>query len=117
LTNQSTKDMRWMCAVSARSMPLVALLPFRGYAALMIEVTAYFDESGSHDSAPVLCLAGFVIEQAKGQEMTERWRLMLDAFGLPFFHMTACANGTSPFMRAGAKLGHSAPLSRRFAAE
>jgi hypothetical protein len=68
-----------------------------GCAAIMVEVKAYFDESGSHDGAPVLCLAGFTIERTKAEEMEERWRTLLDTFNLPFFHMVDCANGTPPF--------------------
>ena len=76
---------------------LAAFMPHRGYAAVMVEVTAYFDESGSHEGAPVLCLAGFTIERSKGQEMCERWQAMLDRFCLAFFHMADCANGAPPF--------------------
>jgi|ERR1017187_1254230 hypothetical protein len=79
------------------SVDFCELVPHGGYAAVMIEYRSYFDESGSHKGAPILCLAGFTIEQSKGQEMSERWSAMLDRFSLLAFHMAACANGAPPF--------------------
>lgn len=65
----------------------------------MVEVkaTAYFDESGSHDDSPILCLAGFVINRESDDRLCEEWQKMLGDFGLPFFHMSDCAHGTRPF--------------------
>lgn len=63
----------------------------------MIELKAYFDESGTHDTSPVLCMAGFIIECDAARLMSERWQAMLDTYALPFFHMADCAPGAPPF--------------------
>src|SRR5438105_4019181 len=40
---------------------LEILLPQNGYVMQLAE--AYFDESGSHDGSPVLCVAGYIFEK------------------------------------------------------
>lgn len=52
----------------------------------------YFDESGTHDSSPSLCVGGFVIETERAKEMLRLWEDMLDRYKLKYFHMTDCAN-------------------------
>ena len=42
---------------------LRVLLPSGGYA--MIEAQAYFDESGSHDGAAILCVAGYIFKKSE----------------------------------------------------
>jgi hypothetical protein len=65
----------------------------------MTELEAYFDESGTHDGSPVLCMAGFIIERDAANQMSKSWLQMLSYFGLAFFHMADCANGAPPFDR------------------
>ena len=60
-------------------------------------IEAYFDESGSHEGSPILCVAGFIIEADAAREMEARWQTMLDTYRLPFFHMVDCAHGVEPF--------------------
>jgi hypothetical protein len=71
------------------------LLPHGGCA--VIQVEAYFDESGSHDSAPVLCVAGYIIEKSHAISLTHEWRGVLGARRLPYFRMSECAHGNGPF--------------------
>jgi hypothetical protein len=72
------------------------LLPTGGYAVQLVE--AYFDESGSNDSSPVLCVAGYVIEKEACKRLDSDWGKVLDDFKLPFFRMSACAHGVRPFL-------------------
>jgi hypothetical protein len=58
---------------------------------------AYFDESGSHEGAPVLCVAGYLFERTKRDRLDFLWKEVLDRYSLPFFHMVDCAHGNSPF--------------------
>jgi hypothetical protein len=60
-------------------------------------IEAYFDESGSHDGSPVLCIAGFVFTSDACLKLDAEWKAVLDKYGLPFFHMVDCAHGTPPF--------------------
>jgi hypothetical protein len=63
----------------------------------MLEVEAYFDESGSHAGAPVLCVAGYIIEKNRAIQLTAEWRGVLRARNLPYFRMSECAHGNGPF--------------------
>jgi hypothetical protein len=58
---------------------------------------AYFDESGSHDGSPVLCVAGYVFEKDRCLALDLSWKAVLERFGLPYFHMVDCAHGSAPF--------------------
>lgn len=60
-------------------------------------VETYFDESGSHENSPVLCVAGYIIEKDACIILDDEWEKALTKFDLPFFRMSACANGTYPF--------------------
>jgi hypothetical protein len=62
-------------------------------------VDVYFDESGSDDNSPVLCIAGYIIEKDAALSMDAEWLDVLEEFKLPFFRMSACAHGTYPFDR------------------
>jgi uncharacterized protein DUF3800 len=60
-------------------------------------VEAYFDESGSHDGSPVLCVAGYIYEKRHAVKLDAEWKEALDRFSLPYFHMVDCAHGNPPF--------------------
>lgn len=72
-------------------------VPHGKVAVFMIEMRAYFDESGTTEASPVFCMAGFIISRGASEQMSERWQTMLDKYHLPCFHMTDCANGAPPF--------------------
>lgn len=63
----------------------------------MAILEAYFDESGSHDGSPVLCVAGYLFEKDRCRLLDLAWKDALDRFGLPYFHMVDCAHGIEPF--------------------
>jgi hypothetical protein len=74
---------------------LDALLPGGGAAVPLVE--AYFDESGSHDDSPVLCVAGYIMEAEEAKRFGSEWRAVLEPHGLSAFHMVDCAHGNEEF--------------------
>lgn len=70
-------------------------LPRGGTAVAMIE--AYFDESGSHDDSPLLCVAGYVLTDERARRLSNEWNEVLKDFALPYFRMSQCAHGKGPF--------------------
>ncbi|MGA2106892.1 MAG: DUF3800 domain-containing protein [Syntrophorhabdales bacterium] len=74
---------------------LDVVLPAGGYVVQMVE--AYFDESGSHDGSPVLCVAGYIFEKDSCVKMDSEWSAVLKEFDLPFFRMSRCAHKIKPF--------------------
>jgi hypothetical protein len=58
---------------------------------------AYFDESGTHDRSPVMCVSGYLFEKSRRQELDQGWKAVLDKYSLPFFHMVDCAHHQHPF--------------------
>ena len=58
---------------------------------------AYFDESGTHDGAHVLCVAGYLFESKKCKSLDLAWQAMLAEYNLPFFHMVDCIHRVFPF--------------------
>jgi hypothetical protein len=76
------------------------LLPLRyvafgGY--VTIECQAFFDESASHDGAPILCVAGLIFKKNEAIKLRRKWRKILNWKQLPYFHMVDCAHGNGPF--------------------
>src|SRR5437660_1097462 len=74
---------------------LSGLLPFGGY--VTIQCQAFFDESGSHSGAPILCLAGYIFRKSEAIKLGHEWRKVLRRKGLPYFRMSECAHGNGPF--------------------
>lgn len=58
---------------------------------IVVLIEAYIDESGTGDSDPVHCLAGYLLKLGHGPEMARKWKRELDRYGIEFFHMTDCA--------------------------
>lgn len=71
------------------------LLPNGGY--LMNLIEAYFDESGTHDGSPVMCVAGYLLEAEESKVFTREWNSALSDLGLSHFHMIDCAHGIEEF--------------------
>jgi hypothetical protein len=63
----------------------------------VVQVEAYFDESGTHGSAPALCVAGYLMTKAQAISLTEAWTAELAKYELPYFHMVDCAHGAEEF--------------------
>ena len=58
---------------------------------------AYFDESGTHASSPVTCVAGYLFESNQALHLDREWREILGKFGLNHFHAVDCAHGKGDF--------------------
>lgn len=76
---------------------LEIMLPGGGH--LMALIEAYFDESGSHRGAHVICVAGYVFEKDGAIALTHEWRDVLHYYELPYFRMSDCAHGNGPFAK------------------
>lgn len=83
------------CSMSLISRLLDILLPDGGYAVDLVE--AYFDESGSHDGSPVLCVAGYLFKKEDCIKLDVEWKNVLDHYKLPYFRMSECAHGNGAF--------------------
>lgn len=57
----------------------------------------YIDESGSHDTSPVLVLAGLVASEKQWARLSTQWTGVLNEYGVSDFHATDCANGGKKF--------------------
>ena len=57
----------------------------------------YMDESGTHAGSPVLTMAGYVFASDQARKFSRDWERELQRFGLPFAHMTDCANGQGDY--------------------
>jgi hypothetical protein len=51
----------------------------------------YVDESGTDAGSPVMCVAGYLFRPHQDIEFQAEWHELLTKYGLPFFHMSACA--------------------------
>lgn len=58
---------------------------------------AYFDETGSHDHAPVLSLAGFMFAEGRAAELRERWAETLAPHGIDVIHMVEWEGRAGPY--------------------
>lgn len=58
---------------------------------------AYFDESGSHKSALVTSVAGYVFESEQYKRFDVEWRDKLRRYGIAAFHMADCAHLVGEF--------------------
>lgn len=65
----------------------------------MTNVYAYFDESGTHDGSPVLCVAGYLIPEEFHKSFNSGWIETLQSKGLTHFHMVDCAHGNGEFTK------------------
>lgn len=66
-----------------------------GYGQGLIAVLhhAYFDESGTHDGAPVMSFGAYLFTSDQARKFSRDWAKDLKRLGLPFAHMTDCALG------------------------
>ena len=71
------------------------LLPDGGY--MVLEVSCYFDESGTHHGSQVLCVGGYCFEKQKAKELNRKIKAALQAWGISYFRMTDCAHKTGQF--------------------
>jgi hypothetical protein len=60
----------------------------------MFVTEGYFDESGDFDDAAgIFCVSGYFVAADAAKEMDREWKVILDEYKLPFFHMVDCAHG------------------------
>ena len=62
-----------------------------------LNLTAYLDESGTHDDSDAIVVAGFLSSAPQWVEFSARWQIALNDFGLNYFHMTDFANKVPPY--------------------
>jgi hypothetical protein len=64
---------------------------------LMTMLTAYFDESGTHNDSPAVAVAGYISTVDQWQRFEAEWQAILDDAGISFFHMTDHQNRQGPY--------------------
>lgn len=62
-------------------------------------LTAYGDETGIHDGAPVAIRGGFVLDSEKWKAFGKYWNARLAQDGLDHFHMSVFKADKRPFDR------------------
>lgn len=60
-------------------------------------ISAYFDESGTHDSSQVFVVAGLISTPASWEHLTKEWQRALCDEGVQEFHATDCAVGAGEY--------------------
>jgi len=63
----------------------------------VLSLTAYFDESGTHEGSEAVALAGWLSTDERWRRFEAEWREALSDFGVDMFHMNKFANGAPPF--------------------
>jgi len=63
----------------------------------IVMMEAYFDESGTHEGSPVMCVVGYLFTAEQALHLDREWAATLDQFGLDHFHAADCAHGVGPF--------------------
>lgn len=80
----------------------------RGQGWVVVLIESYFDESGSHEGAPILCVGGYLFSKDSCLKLDTAWREMLADFQIPYFHMASCSCGERPFDRLPSELRDAA---------
>ena len=62
-----------------------------------MSITAYFDESGTHDGAPLTAMAGYVADEQQWQRFNARVADLFAQFGVRKFHLTDLRNTREDF--------------------
>jgi hypothetical protein len=52
----------------------------------VLEVTGWFDDSGTHKGSEIVYMAGFVAKVTRWKRFRERWLKILKHFDVPYFH-------------------------------
>ena len=61
-------------------------------------VEAYFDESGTHEGAVAMCMAGYIFEKTRSEILEQQWEVMLRRYDdIPCFHVVDCFQGREAF--------------------
>lgn len=77
---------------------LECLLVALGNPKLVMVMSAFFDESGTHEDSPYASVAGYVFEPEQLVKLQEEWSEILPS-GIELFHMSECVHGIGAFAR------------------
>lgn len=80
----STKHIPMVVSDEVHSAFVRLLQVLKPDAVMMME--AYFDESGTHDGSPVMCVAGYLFTAENAFHFDREWGEALKEFGLTHFH-------------------------------
>src|SRR6267143_1149663 len=64
---------------------------------VIVALTAYFDESGTHANSPAVSVAGYLASDASWSAFADDWREALAIYNIPAFHMSALLGGRGAF--------------------
>ena len=64
---------------------------------VIVALTAYFDESGTHANSPAVSVAGYLASDASWSAFADDWREALAIYNIPAFHMTDFVGGRGAF--------------------
>src|SRR5712691_3625776 len=64
---------------------------------VIVALTAYFDESGTHADSPAVSVAGYLASDASWSAFADDWREALAIYKIPAFHMTDFVGGRGAF--------------------
>jgi hypothetical protein len=88
-----------------------------GGIAVVLEAECGFDESGTHDGSPIVCVAGYVIAKEQMPELDREWNEVLKwdqlPHALPYFHMSDCAPEPGNGVFAGIEKPLRAEVAKR----
>lgn len=65
-------------------------------------LVAHFDESGTHDGAPITAIAGYVATKEAWEEIEPQWQSLVNEYadlGVEWFHMSECLSQDGQFSR------------------
>src|SRR6266702_2925318 len=82
---------------------LLPILVPRGADAGIVMLTAYFDDSGTHDDSDIVAMAGLFGNQFQWDAVDSAWEKRLKEsvpgkLEIKRFHMDDCANGSGEFL-------------------
>lgn len=64
---------------------------------LFVHLTAYIDESGTHNGSPVTIMAGWIGKAGRWHQFDQRWNRLLSKQGLSYVHAKDLAQGSRLF--------------------
>jgi hypothetical protein len=97
----------WIADVMLRSGGWLAVLDFE----------CAFDESGTHEGSPIVCVAGYIMEKSQARELDREWNEVLNwadlEHPLEHFHMADCAPDPGNGVFAGISKSHRKQIVSR----
>jgi hypothetical protein len=78
----------------------VARVTFFGRPGWMLVLHGYFDETGTHNRSPIICVAGYLFESSRAVDFSARFEALKEKFSVPDeaqFSASDCMGRLSPF--------------------